>query len=420
MNSYKRHFLFLWIPLIMMPQTMRGQSIMNELDQYDDSLSMMQRIEGIWISDIYTRENFSGLPSCILVVHDGLPRLEMIGYGYAETLASNSPSNIPMEERSIAQRIEDYNSSLYIAWSNERLRNPNQTIASELGQAGGDVAHEITKRGMTELIGNSFWGDLGSDLVSGIIADVVSGLIIDAFTPSKKIVTLEMTIQQDNEYELTGNAIIQEIKIKGEQNPIVTKNEQEIHFTRYDPASGVFFDIPFEQKIYIPGNGLAKEIKKEYKEIGRSFIKYYDLRVPMHISQETLYSNYQTLPSNYSDANPFNIFQIKKLQYYNEIKILNHGYEHTFSEPDLGASMIIKEDKKGMKRCYVNHVSHSSPAYLFDIQEGDYIISIDGFNIETPEQAEQYINSLKPFEWVTICLKRGRKILNVDVELSKL
>jgi len=424
MCFYKHYFMFLWAILIMMPQAIHGQSNSDSPYQYDDteyvnSPSLLQRIEGIWISDIYCTTNFSGLPFYILDIHNGNAKLDMIGYGYAETLASNSPSDIPKGERTIAQRIEDNNFSLYIAWSNERLKVPNQAFVSALGQAGGDVAYEITKQGTSNLLGSSFMGELGSEIISGIASNIISSMIFDAFSPSKKINVLEMNIQQENEYELTAHAVIQEIKIKGEEKPINAKTEQDIHFTKYDPASGVFFDIPFKQEIYVPGDGFLKEIPEKYQEIGMSYLKYYDLKVPTHISQENMASNYQTLPSYHSYVNPFNVFQIKKLQYYNEQRVLNLGYEHPISKAYLGVQMQIKEDKKGKKGCCVYQVSHSSPAYLFDIQEGDYLLSIDGFEIDTPEQAEKLIESLKPFEWITIRLKRGKKTINVDVELSK-
>lgn len=406
-----------------MPLVAFGQDDYNVSDKYGDidhaNQSLLQDIEGIWISDLYSTDGYSGLPYYILIVRNGIAKLDMIGYGYAETLASSSPSNIPKNERTTAQRIEDNKSSLYIAWSNERLKVPNQAIASGLGQTGGDVAHEITKKGTSELFGDSFLGELGSDLVSGVVSNVISSMIVDAFAPSKKINVLEMNVMQDNEYELTAHANIQEIKIKGEGKPIITKNEQTIHFTKYDPASGVFFDIPFEQKIYVPGDGFLKEIPQRYQEIGNSYLKYYDLKVPTHISQETMFSYYQTLPSDYSNANPFNIFQIKKLQYYNELRVLNLGYEHSASKAYLGVQMQVKKDKKGKEGCYVYKVFHSSPAYLFDIQEGDWLLSIDGFEIDTPEQAEKYIETLRPFEWVTIRLKRGKKTISAKVELSK-
>lgn len=422
MNSCKLHLLQFLVSLIVMPQVSFGQNSdvhdnLSDIEQNNQSL--LRDIEGIWISDLYTTEGYSGLPYYIMIVRDGIVKLDMIGYGFAEILASNSPSNIPKSERTTAQLIEDNNSSLYVAWSNERFKVPNQILASELVQAGGDVSHAITKRGTSELFGNSFVGELGSDLVSGVVSNVISSMISDALAPSKKIYVLEMTIQQNNEYELTAHADIQEIRIKGQGQPVVTRNAQEIQFTKYDTASGVFFDIPFEQKIYVPGDGLLKEIPPKYQEIGKSYLKYYDLRVPTHISSETMMSYYQTLPSDYSNANPFNIFQIKKLQYYNEKKVLNLGYEHSVSKAFWGVLIQTKEDKKGNKGCYFQKVVHSSPAYLFDIQEGDYLLCIDGFEIETPEQAEKYIESMKPFDWVTIRLKRGKKTKSVEVELSK-
>ena len=406
---WKSHFAF-------------GQVVQDVSDGHNDTelenQALLQSLEGIWISDIYCTYGYSGLPYFILVILNGNVKLDMIGYGYAENLIANSPSEVPKEMRTVAQKVEDVNSSLYALWCSERVRVPDQAIVSGLSQTGADVAYEFTKQGMTQLLGDTFLGGIGSNLLSGVFSDVVSNMIGDAFKATRRINILEMTIHPENEYELTAHANIQEIKIKGENKPVIDKEARDIHFTKYDPASGVFFDIPSEQKIYVPGDGLIKEIPKRYKEIGKSYLKYYDLRVPTHISEVNMISNFQSLPSNYSDANPFNIFQIKKLQYYNEQRALNLGYDHYVSKAYLGAQMQIKEDKKGKKGCYVYKVFHSSPAYLFDIQEGDYLLSIDGFDIDSPEQAEEYIQSLKPFDWVKVRLKRGKKTIEVDVELS--
>lgn len=415
MNSCKFLRLLIWTVLLM-SQTIWGQSTVG----VSTSQPPLQRFEGVWISDKYCQ--FSGLPFIVLKIHNGEAKLDMTGSGFADKLASNTPSGMSKEQSVTAQRIRNVDeSSCEIVWSNERLKVPNQTIASGLGETGGDVAYGITKQGTSELLGDSYLGNLASDLASDIVSNIISSLIFSAFTPSKKINVMEMYIQQHNEYELTALAVTQEIEIKGENKPQITNNEYKIRFTKYDPASGVFFDIPFESKIYVPGDGLLSYIPKKYQKIGKSYLKYFDLRVPTHISQETI-SSQQTLTSNayyLSEANPFNVFQIKKIQCYNEQRLLNLGYKHFVSKPYLGALMQVKEDKKGKKGCFVYQVPHSSPAYLFDIQEGDFILNIDGYDIATPEQAKRYIESLMPFQWVNIRLKRGKKTINVEVELSK-
>lgn len=416
MSLCKSILLLFWCVLLLIPQMISGQTTTDSpIPQ-----PLLQRLEGVWISDIYSTESYSGLPFLVLIIHNSEAKLDMIGYGFAATLASNTPSGMSKEQSVTAQRIRNVDeSSCEIVWSNERLKVPNQAIASGLGEAGGDVAYEITKQGTNELFGDSYIGNLASDLASDIVSNIISSIIFDAFTPSKKINVMEMYIQQNNEYELTALAATQEIKIKGENKPQITNNEYKIHFTKYDPASGVFFDIPYEPKIYVPGDGMLSDIPKKYKEIGKAYLKYYELRVPTHISQETMFSYYQTIPSNRSDANPFNIFQIQKLQYYNERKLLNLGHEHSISKPYIGALTQITEDKRGKKGCYVYQVSHLSPAFLFDIQEGDFLLKIDGYDIETPDQVEKFIESLTPFQWINIRLRRGKKNINVDVELSK-
>lgn len=410
MIPFKFQLLLFQLACVMRPQFSFGQNDFDASGQRDDiehiNQSLLQRIEGVWISDLVTSEDNSGLPCYTLVIHKGNAILEMFGYGYAKTLSNESYSNLPKEERTKAQRIEDCDSSLYIAWSNERMKVPNQSLAGGLAQSGGDVSYTITKKSTSELFGDSFLGELGSDLVSNMVSGVISSMIYDAFAPTKSINILEMSIHQNNEYELTAFAVIQEIKIKGQEKPLVSKKEQIIHFTKYDPMSGVFFDIPFEQSIYVPGDGSLKVIPKRYEEIGKSFLKYNTLKVPTHISHEII------SPFSFHCDNPFNILQNKKLQYYNEQRL----YQYPKSKAYLGVQVQVEENKKG---CCVSQISPSSPAFLFNIQKGDLIIKIDGYNIDTPEQMKAYIESLKPFEWISICLKRGRKTINLDVELSK-
>ena len=409
--------LFFFISIMAIAQINNGEK--NEKQYSEDNRPLLQRIEGIWISDYYTTEDFSGLPSYILVVKDGTVKLDMIGYGFAKKLSSNSQSNIPPNDRVTAQYLIDNETSLLVVWSNERLKEPDPTIAAELEQMGSEVSHELTKYATSDLFGESFIGELGSNIVSGVVANAVSNMITNAFTPSKRMVMLGMTIKQNNELELTANVDVQEIYVKGDNKPTITKKNQFVHFTKYDPASGVFFDIPYIQKIYIPGEGLVKEISSKYQEIGESYTKYYDLRVPTHISKTTLLSQQNVFSIKDRPANPFNRFQIKKLQYYNEQKILGQGIVHSESKPFLGVEIKLKEDKNGTQYCCVSRTHPSSPAYLFDLQEGDFLLSINGFEVNTPEQAIKMINSFNPFEWINMRLKRGRKTIDIEVELSK-
>lgn len=166
MNSCKFHLLFI-LSILLMPLTIWGQSTVG----FSTSQSFLQKLEGVWISDIYSTENYSGLPFLVLIINNSEAKLDMIGYGFAATLANNTPSGMSKEQSVTAQRIRNVDeSSCEIVWSNERLKVPNQAIASGLGEAGGDVAYEITKQGANELFGDSYLGNLASDLASDIVS----------------------------------------------------------------------------------------------------------------------------------------------------------------------------------------------------------------------------------------------------------
>lgn len=66
---------------------------------------------------------------------------------------------------------------------------------------------------------------------------------------------------------------------------------------------------------------------------------------------------------------------------------------------------------------YIASVNPLSSAGICDIKGGDILCEIDGFAIETEEQYNRYLCSLRPFDWVTLRIKRGKKIMNKKVEL---
>ena len=137
----------------------------------------------------------------------------------------------------------------------------------------------------------------------------------------------------------------------------------------------------------------------------------------------------------------FNHIQHLKLEYYNKQRILQLGCQ--ISEkllqreyvPYLGLAAIgLREDliekldeklKKKYKKystktdcLYITAIGDNSPAKLWGIKEGDIIYEIDGFTLKTGEELVNYICSLHPFDWVNLRIKRGKKELNFNIELT--
>lgn len=377
-----------------------------------DTISFIENLDGIWVSDLSYTEDFSGSPEYVLVVHDGIVKLDMIGY--AANLVKMSVMGKIQEDKTTSQKVVEMgNDYVYMAWSNEQLKIPNQSIALAIGQFAGDVASGLTEKGVNSLLSHSFLKDIGTDILSGVASDLITGLVLDAFIPSKKIHILELYIQKVNETELIAHSIKQCIKIKGDNPPLIEKSEEDILFTKYDLDSGVYFDVPFLQQIYVPGEGAMNEIPENYQNIVKSYTKYYEIKIPTHISIENQMEYYGT-------GNPFNMFQNKKLQYFNEKKLLQRGvltWKRSHLEekhPYLGITIEVNE--KG--DILVSKVDDYSPAHMFGIMKGDIILSIDDEKVINQDQYENIITWFEPNDWTIFYVKRGRKKLHIPIELT--
>jgi S1-C subfamily serine protease len=125
----------------------------------------------------------------------------------------------------------------------------------------------------------------------------------------------------------------------------------------------------------------------------------------------------------------FNIHQNKKLQYLNLQKMLQEGREifnpllWKTMETYLGISLNNADEKNvnnsvDRKGVYIDEVDDKSPAYLFGIKKNDYILNIDGFEMNNPTQVIQYLQSIHPYDWVTIHIRRGKKEIDKVIELT--
>lgn len=130
----------------------------------------------------------------------------------------------------------------------------------------------------------------------------------------------------------------------------------------------------------------------------------------------------------------FTRLQIKKLIYFAEQKLLQRGVMSDMlcfgsrKTPIIGISFKSQDNKeiklpKNIKGVYVYDVYSKdypghAPAYFGGIKQGDIIMSVDGYEMNSPEKFIQYIRSLKPYDWVTVHIKRGKKEMDIEVELT--
>jgi hypothetical protein len=233
-----------------------------------------------------------------------------------------------------------------------------------------------------------------------------------------------MELEKVNEMELKGHFYWQVIKVDGNGKPEVHKEDGVVTFVKYNIEAGVYFGSSGNMYKYIPGCGISKNYPISHETMFKELSKKYQHAAYSHKNISWTHPKFQSF---------FSALQIKKLIYFTEQKLLQQGYKHeelcyNRRTTVMGVILENKTDKeiklpKDMKGVYVYDVVNEkdpwhAPAFLFGIKQGDIIMSVDGYEMDSPEKFIQYIRSLKPYDWVTVHIKRGKKEMDVEVELT--
>lgn len=405
------------------------QSYLEEIRNY---LPLSERIDGVWVSDWMYDTNWSFLairstPMFVLNINHGTIKLENVGVAALLTdisVWSDNWSNkggkiiIKNDEQTYVQDVVGIGKDkVYMVWSNEKLNIPNQAVARSLGQTTGDITTELTRKATSDVLGN-----IGGDIVGGIAGDIIGGAVMDLFAPSKKIYVLEMELEQVNEDELKGHFCWQIIKIDGNGKKDVSKEEGKVVFVRYDAESGVYFGGSGNMyNKYIPGVGISREFPAQNNQMFKDLAEKYQKRLNALKKIGVTYPKFQSY---------FAPLQIKKLIYYTEYKLLKQGYTRdilhfgrqvatmgVILENNTGKKVTLPKDMKGVYVYDVVKDDHwHAPAFLFGIKQGDIILSVDGYEMNSPEQLYRYIRSLKPYDWVTVHIKRYGEEKDIEEE----
>lgn len=390
------------------------------LEEIRNYLPVSQRIKGAWISDMEDRTTDSSYPLYILVSSEEGIKLEVAGYG--SRLISITSGIIKNEENLFPKIVTDLSDEkVYMAWSNEKLQVPNQEVGNILASSTGSAMGILTRAGIQSSIkgvGGEIFGDVMGNIAGGIGSAFVSAM----FTPTKTTHVLEMELQWVNKYELVGIAHRQEIEQIGDSKPTIKDFYDNVCFTRYDSNLGIFIE-----GLTSPENAINYErVTKPYFENG-------------------ILERGNSLKKAFRYIKKISIIgalEHRKLMYYNEQKMLQEGCKisekHQSGKiPYLGIDVFEiranTSDKGGvnekMKKklsklsthttgLYITSVDPMSPASLWDIKEGDIICEIDGYPMETEEQYNNYLNSLRPYDWVDLRIKRGKEVLDMRIELT--
>lgn len=382
--------------------------VLNEyLEQIRNYVPMSKRLDGIWISDLdWTAD---GLPAYVLIFDGPRPRLDIGGYAASCLAQFSTWGNLKDEGPTFVQSVEDLNDEkVYMAWSNEKLKVPNQKVAQGVSQAAGDMAYSVFGDGVSTLI-NSAGGDFVGNAVGNAFGNVASSLVSDAvaslFAPSKKIYVMEMELKKNNDKELIATAHRKNIKIGKNGVPSVQEYTDHIKFIRYNPESGVFFYDYLWQK-FLPGKGILKKGSDTHPA-------------------------FETTLTQYSEVNPldnsvvnFNDQQLKKQLFLNHLEMTAEEKAYsifsqiTIERPYLGLVSPPDKQKKVEKGVYIYDVDQKSPAYIFGVRSEDVLLEIDGYEMNNMQQVQQYLESLQPYDWVTLLIKRGKKTKTINVELT--
>lgn len=398
-------------------------TLQDYLEQIRNYVPASRRIDGIWVSNLQLTNSVElmdniTLPFYVLIVNGNSVQLDINGYG-GLLAEKTSMGKIKDVSATFPQRIDDISPDhIYMVWANERLKIPNQHVAAGVSTTVGDIAGSVAGTAVGSALGNSLISDLGSQMVDGVISSVFSSLVADAFAPSKKIHMLELTITRVSDNELTAHIVRQVIKVKGNNAPNVEKIEEDVLFTQYDPASGVYYDVPYVNNIYVPGLGKISEIPATHEKVAEAFLKYREVGALTHTTLNNTLEGVK---------NPFNSLQQKKLIYYNEQQMLQtnlpmdsryHQRHHAFMGINLKANEKDVQKAQSEGGVYIADIIPESPAEIFGLLKGDILLSIDGYKMDTAEQVLSYLASLNPCDWTTVRVKRRKKVVDVPVEMS--
>ncbi|MBO7069531.1 MAG: PDZ domain-containing protein [Bacteroidaceae bacterium] len=350
------------------------------LTDFRNFVPMRKTIDGVWIA-AGTRDTFEyfNYPSMILEILQQGDVIHLILKGskviylylmYSDYFKINKDIN----DAVIPQDIVDLGGDrLYMCWSNEKLKKVNQVTTGVISTGVGEMVGTMRSSIMAGA-GSSFGGQLAGNIGGGMLS-FGADLLLDAiFSPKKEIYILECELEKINDYELLAQIRFQEITVKPD-GTINTKEEKK-DFSLFKNVSDS--EIPFLRKI----SQLSSKKNLEYNKLSMTKL----------VSQ----NEEQMLRAGLSIPNT-EIHQ----RYKNTIVVL--GIE---GEPQNDGICITKI----MKKTYAD---------FSDLKKGDIILGIDGFEMKTMDDINEYVQSLPPFSTVTIKLKRGKNIMETKVETSR-
>ncbi len=357
-------------------------------------IPVTERMDGVWIA-IGQLDRKSGLPAFILEIKttpEGEQSYRMIGQYYFY---------------STAQKVVEFgNNKAFMIWSNEKLNIPDQDLKASLTAVSTDLGYTI---GNSLISGSSLMDNITGDILGGVCSKVLGSLIDGLFKPSKKILIAACTFELLNNYNMEANIQIKEIDVKGNGNsePQDFKYEKII-FTKWDSSADAYFDDSFT--ILFPTWDTPKNVKKTIKKDPR-----YNYRL-----HRKLYNQFWPYWYDTKRLKRINYEQTVKLGYFNRHKAIKEGYKYGNIELTYMGCLFesTSEETPSNKPVIIKDIIDFSPAYIYKLKKGDIILSVEGYDVHSPQEVIDLIRSFTPFETITLRIQRGKKQIDKKVELS--
>ena len=115
----------------------------------------------------------------------------------------------------------------------------------------------------------------------------------------------------------------------------------------------------------------------------------------------------------------FNDFQYAKMHYKNEEKLIEQGETNFSNIVNIHSSRItpvigVIFDENSTT---ISKVIKYTPADFAELKKEDIITHVNGYEVNTAEQFKRIITRKKPFDTVTLTIKRKKKTMEIPLEL---
>lgn len=365
-------------------------TLSTNLEEIRNYVPVDKTIEGTWVCDLQGNEYSE--PYFILEV-------KQASEGKPVFILRNYTGFLSFVEKPVIFQ-EEYaftNDSVYVAFSNEDLKNPSPLLNGLLRTYGNTYASIIGLK-TARNTGSSLVGDL-TGMATSMVADAVFDNVL---APRKYSYLLEFKLRKVNDWQMDADVSLSQVTVKGDNVPkykdlkyhtLFTKIKREDNWFWYGQGFGSM-TIPFD---------MDKEERKAFRE-GRKCPRNWE--------------NFNT-----KNIKVFNTLQTIKIEYLTEERLLAEGVavsdvvniHKQFNESRRRVVVGIELNQES-KNLNVKKTIPAYPAERAGIKNGDIITHIDGYEVSTPQQFYDVIKSKLPYQKVVLTVERKKKKFDVTVE----